>query len=295
MEVRPKTGSSCIFLILLLLQAGMIACNRTSKNEKAASDTLSANQVVTDTLSVQTSKIEEEDSRPPAKLLLEITPQEYLDILVKYDLSPLFLNADYKPQSAVYNGFYGTDHYRIEMYFASVTKDQKNPTLYHITGKSRYKKNITPFKGEVIVDTAMQFSNSNISPENTNVKGVYKTTGTFILREDSTLAGSGVFNGTVSIEFTLLTDSNTEFWYLNEIEEEEGADLVFDGEWVNYKTGKSKSVIWAKDIYSIGDSILEDFTIGERDVMINPKYRKLGWDSYWENAEWWNDSPHAKL
>ncbi|MDJ1481800.1 hypothetical protein QNI16_14970 [Cytophagaceae bacterium YF14B1] len=284
-----------MFLILLLLQAGMIACNRTLKNEKAASDTLSANQVVTDTLSVQTSMIEEEDSRPPAKLPLEATPVNYLNILVKYDLSPLFLNAEYKPQSAVYNGFYGTDHYRIEMYFASVTKDKNDPTLYHITGKSRYKKNITPFEGEVIIDTAMRFSTLDISSENKNVKGIYKTNGTFRLREAAKLAASGIFEGTVSIEFTLLTDSNTEFWYLNEIDETQGADLVFDGEWVSYKTGKSKPIIWAKEIYSIGDSILEDFTIGDRDVMINPKYHKLGWDNYWENDEWWNDSSSAKL
>ena len=35
------------------------------------------------------------------------------------------------------------------------------------------------------------------------------------------------------------------------------------------------------------NDILKDFSYGEREIEINPKYRKLGWADFWQSEEWW--------
>jgi hypothetical protein len=42
-----------------------------------------------------------------------------------------------------------------------------------------------------------------------------------------------------------------------------------------------------QNIFYFQQDIFRDFIIGERDMDFNPKYAKLGWNSYWENEEWW--------
>jgi hypothetical protein len=49
------------------------------------------------------------------------------------------------------------------------------------------------------------------------------------------------------------------------------------------------------DLEEISRDIVPDFNIGERGFMLNPKYAHLGWDKYWQNDEWWADSPQPSL
>jgi hypothetical protein len=57
----------------------------------------------------------------------------------------------------------------------------------------------------------------------------------------------------------------------------------------------TKPVIWSRDLFRIGNGILKDFSYGERDVEINPKYRHLGWDTFWSGDEWWTDAPKKEM
>jgi hypothetical protein len=201
-------------------------------------------------------------------------------------------------EPSVYNGFYGADRYRIEMYFASVTKDSQQPNVYHVTGKSRFKKNITPFAGTITLDSIAEFQDPNIRQEDLRqmeVSRLYTSSGTFSFAEDSTYAGSGVFSGKLFVDFSVKNDEDMQLWFFSETDKTKGAGFLFDGDWKSYKTGKTKPIIWAKDIFMIGNNILEQFSIGERDVEINPKYRKLGWDNFWENEEWWNEPAKTAL
>ncbi|MDJ1481799.1 hypothetical protein QNI16_14965 [Cytophagaceae bacterium YF14B1] len=283
-----------VFLVLLLAVAAIVACSRTQKTDKTTSAQLRTHKEAVDTLRGS----EEAQAAQPAQPL-EIIPENNSEVLASNDLSALFHRTKEYDEPAVYNGFYGTDHYRIEMYFASVTKDATHPNVYHIEGKSRYKRNITPFHGEIVLEEAVQFRDPNISEANMKemeIKNTYMTHGTFKLLEDSTFTGSGVFSGKVAIDFATKTNNGIRQWYFSETKEgAQGAGFIFDGKWVSYKTGKSKPITWARDIFMIADGILKDFSIGERDVEINPKYRKLGWDNFWENDEWWNENPSAKL
>jgi hypothetical protein len=85
------------------------------------------------------------------------------------------------------------------------------------------------------------------------------------------------------------TSENPELWYFSDTPNR-GSGIRYDGIWKSYKTGKTKPVIWAKDIFRFANDILKDFSVGEREVEINPIYRNLGWDDYWENMEWWVDT-----
>jgi hypothetical protein len=201
-------------------------------------------------------------------------------------------------QSVVYNGFYGTDHYRIEMYFASVTKDAQKPNVYHVKGKSRFKKNVKPFTGTITLYEAEPLHDKSVSKKELKARKIsqlYASSGTFEFTEDSTYSNAGVFRGKVYVNFASYTDRTSRLWFFSEKGKTRGAGFLFDGEWANYKTGKTKPILLPSDIFMIANSLLTDFKIGGRGVEINPKYRKLGWDSFWQNEEWWNEPAKTAL
>jgi hypothetical protein len=75
-----------------------------------------------------------------------------------------------------------------------------------------------------------------------------------------------------------------------------GGGYRMDGTWTSYvKKDLVKPVILAHDLFRFANDILKDFSYGEREVEINPKYRSLGWESFWENDEWWNEAEKPKM
>jgi hypothetical protein len=193
-------------------------------------------------------------------------------------------------------GFYGADRYKIEMILTKVTKDPDNPLVYHVEGKNRYKKNITNFMGTVTIDSLARIIDPNLDTSEVGdlgVQKIYTANGRFDLKEDSLRAGSGRFTGRLKMDFATYDKAPVELWYFSETPNQ-GSGIRYDGTWTSYKTNKSKPIIWAKDLFRFANDILEDFAMGERDVEINAKYRNLGWDNYWANEEWWNDSGKKK-
>ncbi len=196
-----------------------------------------------------------------------------------------------KVDPAIYDGFHGSNRYRIEVYFASVTKDSKRPNIYHVAGKIHFKENVTPFKGKILLTTLHPIQDFSISRKTLKfyqVQQLYASCGSFEFREDSTFAESGVFKGTMAMDFAVHTDKTSRLWFFQK-DQTRGAGFLFDGEWTSYKTGKSKPFLLPGWLRALGNQILTDFDIGDRGLTINPKYRKLGWDNYWENDEWWNE------
>ncbi|WP_421797977.1 hypothetical protein [Haliscomenobacter sp.] len=194
-------------------------------------------------------------------------------------------------------GFYGEDRYKIEFYFSKVTKDEKDPFLYHVVGKNRHKKVISEFKGTFRIDSLAQVTDPNLDTEEVGDMGVqriYSANGKFTLAEDSLKKYSGRFTGKMQMDFGAYDKAPIELWYFSETPNK-GSGIRYDGTWTSYKTGKSKPVIWSKDLFRFANDILEEFSIGERDVEINEKYRKLGWDNFWENEEWWAESKKVTM
>ena len=285
-------------LLLLPALAGVLltACQPSGKpaGEKIAAapvapapaDTLPAPPDSSVTAAVE-EPIEELPSRAYEKHPLSVAEMQQL--LAKHDLAVLWAMQQRKG-AAVYNGFYGPERYRIEMYFASVTRDSLRPDQLHVTGKSRYKKNITPFSGTITIDSLAALRVIK-GPEDADVDlgtdQSYLALGRFTLREDS-LAGAGQFEGKLLMDFSVSQEGNMAFDYFLKTPTR-FAGFLFEGEWRSYRTGQARPVLWADNFFALAQGVLKNFNIGERDVEINPAYRHLGWDTYWSEEEWWNE------
>jgi hypothetical protein len=233
------------------------------------------------------------DSTKPIKPLLfkNLGASALTDVCKKHRLDSLFHSEGNWPV----NGFYGDDRYRIEFLFTEVKQDEQDPTLFYIKGKNRHKKVISLFEGKMKLIQLRSFTDPNIDVEEVGEMGLnenYAAEGIFELNEtDKTSPYSGFFKGTVKMEFSLQDDGVASLWYYSQGLPSGGAGYRFDGNWASFtKPDVLKPVLWAADIFRIGNDILKDFSVGERDVEINEAYRNLGWDNFWENDEWWTET-----
>ncbi|KUG08729.1 hypothetical protein [Solirubrum puertoriconensis] len=224
----------------------------------------------------------------------QLTP-EMKDFLREHDLTKVWCVATAEgPVAYPNNGFFGAERYRIEMVFLEMHRDEQRPEVMYVRGKSRYKKIITPFEGTL---TVSEIHNLKADPEILIREGnpAYSVVGRFELREDPTTKGAGVYRGHFGLDFQLDTDESLLLVDSGEQLAARAAGTLFEGEWISNKTGSRKPILWGQDFTAIGNEILEEFSVGMREVQINPRYAKLGWDSYWENDEWWVDAKVARL
>ena len=206
------------------------------------------------------------------------------------------------------NGFYGDNHYRIEFILTEMTPRPDNPLIYQVKGKNRYKKTISTFAGLLEIKNLSEFTDPNLdgselTDENLNVGKSYSVQGTFNFQEDSTLSSSGQFTGDFTMEFYTFgavvskkeaSMQGPQLWFFSNNSPSQGSGYRFTGNWSGFKNPSvKKPVIWSRDIFRFANDVLDNFYYGERDVTINPKYRSLGWDTYWEGEEWWADSPKS--
>ena len=192
------------------------------------------------------------------------------------------------------NGFYGADHYRIEFIILSATKDANDPTVIHVKGKNRYKKEVSDFTGDIRITKMVQMIDPNIDAKDLadmGINKIYGAEGTLALDENPNLKSSGRFSGTLKMEFAKTSTGNLDPWFYTEDSPSGGGGYRFDGNWTSFSNPSlTKPFIWASDLFSFANDILKDFSIGEREVEINEKYRHLGWDDFYENEEWWQAS-----
>ena len=247
-------------------------------------------KLVTHKEAVDSLMIDANMERKPL-IFKELKGRDAIAVLTQNDMSEL-LKQEYPA-----NGFYGDDHYRIEFVVQEVKRDEVDARLYHIKGKNRFKKTITPFVGTVRLKTISEMIDPNIDTTETGdlyfVKS-YSVGGEFDIREDSTMKSSGIFKGVVNLDFATKVDGLRELWFFSPETAAKGGGIKYDGTWTSYSKDQTKPVMWAADIFQFANSILKNFSIGERDVEISKEYRHLGWDNFWENDEWWVDSKNKQ-
>lgn len=236
------------------------------------------------------------DAEAPLKPLIfkVLNRQEAMAFLSTNNVDTLFQSS--YPE----NGFYGEDRYRIEYLFETSKRDAKDPTLFHVKGRNRYKKTITPFSGLLKIMQLSEFTDPNLDTAEVNgmhVRKFYAAQGEFELKEDVIGKSSGVFKGTFKMEFNTRTDEYPmELWFYSKKLPSGGGGYRFDGTWTSYTNSSLvKPVILGHDLFRFANDILKDFSYGEREVEINPQYRSLGWESFWENDEWWHEAEKPKM
>jgi hypothetical protein len=219
--------------------------------------------------------------------------------LQTYNLAELWRPADDALIRSM-DGFLGADHHRVEIVLLSVQKDTLQPAVYHVSGQDRFRGRVTPFSGTITVQGVQDLGVDvrEFMDEKSNAKG-YTATGTYVFNEDSASKGAGTFTGKVAVDFTLdpnLADGLALFGLTipaTAASPTRGTGSLFEGTWRSYQTNEQKPTTWAYNFLSVASEVLQDFNIGERDVTINPKYAKLGWDEYWTNEEWWAETGTA--
>jgi hypothetical protein len=232
-------------------------------------------------------------------------------LLQNSDLSRLWQNIDHYQEGSqgVFEGFFGPDHYHFAMVFTQVTRDATDPTVYHVVGKSRYRKNIRPFAGTLTVrqvaDLAYPgFLQSLARQEEKAADSLAGRTYTARARlqlQEEQRENSGLFEGEVLLDFYAVPAQKPGFVYVFDHEGTDeglptrGAGLLLRGNRRNVSTGQVKAFIVGPDVVAVAPYVFKDFMLDERMGEINPKYVKLGWDEYWNHDEWWADSPKPRL
>ncbi|OON69263.1 hypothetical protein [Hymenobacter sp. CRA2] len=282
--------------VYLLLSAGVLAaCQRTPEPEQPA---------------VSSAQAAPMPAKAPAaapiaaESAVAIAP-EMTAFLKRYDLSTLWTKGSDDGPFGTLNGFFGADKYRIEFVFTEATRDTLQPHVYHVRGKDRFKDFVTPFEGTVVLERlADQPPLSAALKQEIEDRGYdfgddepykYSAVGHFVLREDVGRAKAGEFRGDVALDFRVDKDGKIAAYAIDKTLPSQGGVVKFSGTWTSYSSGQRKPLVLVEDIMTYGPSIFEDFVLGEREADFNPKYAKLGWNTYWENKEWWAETPTASL
>ena len=71
--------------------------------------------------------------------------------------------------------------------------------------------------------------------------------------------------------------------------------FAFEGTCSRSPAGHPERVVWAANFGPLGSTILAGFGPGGRSLEVAPRYRKYGWDKYWENDEWWSEAAAPTL
>lgn len=232
-------------------------------------------------------------SQPAAPVADEPLTAEERQFLAQYNLTSL-LQMQEKAGYELMNGFFGPDHYRIEFAMLEVKQDPDDPTHYLLRGQNRFKQRITPFTGDLTINQLRSQPQVEISKGESNEYGqqlnrqnMYCAIGTFRLREASGQPGSGTFEGRAVIDFRVDEEGQLSLDSRNEEVGTMGGEVLLEGYWTSTATRQRKAITLVRNIIHYNQDIFEEFTIGERDPDFNPKYARLGWDTYWQNEEWW--------
>lgn len=300
---------------LLVLFAALCllgACNFTKNQSEKPRVQLMTHKEAADTMRIASIDSASVDSLTQLIEYGYLSPERTRDIMGQLNLHDL-ISSGRLDEATIFNGFYGTDFYRIEFYISNAELDPADSLRILLEGKCRYKKNITNFTGSIKVDSMFAYrdltydyqdfleyegGDTSAKFEGDTFVGTYHLKGTFALNEDPNQPASGVFSGNFFMDFVPNYNDHAQLdgyrlWYNTNNETKRGG-FLFDGSWLSNKGGKTKPVIFAADLFMFANEIISDFSYGEREVEINEKYRSLGWENYWEADEWWTDNKDSK-
>ena len=241
-------------------------------------------------------------ARQPARaaglaLVKSLSPELRAELQAR-DLAPLLQTVNGSTGYAQ-NGFFGPDHYRIELAFAEVRRDPAHPTHYFLRGKDRYKGRITPFAGTFVMSRFDEQPADTSQHEALRLQRqvIGSAEGHFELREETTRLHAGLFQGQLNIDFVASRNGSLFLDTESEKLPSKGGNITYAGTWTDNNTHRMQPVVWVDDIVAYGNAnkVLADFAFVERHPYFNPKYARLGWNNYWSNEEWWADAaPRGK-
>jgi len=194
--------------------------------------------------------------------------------LEKHNLSKIWTQTD---NSMVF-GFIGDNHQRIRVRFISVRKDQVNPTIYYVAGKTMVKGNICDFKGDITIITISKYKKTSRGGNNeykSRIKAEYALKGKYLFSENKTQSHVGVFKGIFQSDIYIDNKNNAYYDDIDKVSDSY-SNNQFVGTWTSYDGKISKVCNWGD--YRIPNS--GNFDVGAGEFSPNTKDPSLGWQTY---------------
>ena len=304
MNTASQWRTSAAILALALLAS---ACQprTTPATVESALDAVSPAVAVSSTTETGVGEAEAAPSPEPAMVTKAVPPvTDVPSFLTINNLAPLW-QADFGQDDAgisrptILDGFFGAEHRHISMLFERVTQDSIDPTVFRVQGRSRFRKNIIPFVGAITVKEIKPYRILlDLDSFALFRTAAYVATARFVLKEDATVAGAGLYQGVAFLDFCRSASGELNIIQTSQSDElgtTGGGGQLFRGQWQSYRTGKQRSVAFATYTKAVLPGTMSDFFLGDRGEGINPKYGGLDWNEAWENDEWWATSPKRAL
>lgn len=231
-----------------------------------------------------------------------VKTKDWSGAIKNYDISKLWTQDSISVDSQNYKmpeplGIFGGDYQRFYIHYLSVIKSKEAPNVYLVKGKTRLKKNITPFSGTITIKEAFLYKDKNGIDSPGLLRGIAKSECRFY--EDSTLPSSGYIVGELKTLWYL--DQQQIHYDALEMTSDGYANNQFTGKWTSYKTHVSKKCNWGD--YRIPGS--GDLDCGAGEFVPGTRYLSKGWKNYFdafvygdslqqagpraiEASKWWN-------
>ena len=195
-----------------------------------------------------------------------------------HDLAPV-LQIGTDAGSAPQNGFFGQHPQRLEVAFTWVQQDARQPGLFQVEGLTRVFGKVSLLKGSLRLT---QVRDALDKPN-----GVYIATGPFQFQVyDDKSRPTAAMQGIAAVDFE--TYGNTVYLAADRgAARSRSRESAFEGTWTDAHTPQAYRVLWASEFPPVGQQVLGDFDLGGRMASINPKYKKYGWNDYYQQDEWW--------
>ncbi|TGE16443.1 hypothetical protein [Hymenobacter elongatus] len=217
-------------------------------------------------------------------------------LLRKFDLAPLWLVSARPAEAQTMLGYMGPHYRPFNLVFEKVWRDSKNPGLYHVQGKSRERERLLPFSGTITLKSLKKVK-APYQSESFKALGHYQASGSFRLVESPAEEGAGTFTGTLLVAFSqtpqgIAYQPGRIHWWT---EGEAGEGSKFTSTWNSVAHPAAIKLLWASNFMGIANTVLQDFSLGERGPSINRKYTRVGWQKFWDNEEWWAEAEEPAL
>ena len=222
------------------------------------------------------------------------------DFLRGHDLSVLWCAQNFgRPMNRPMEGFYGPNHYRISVYFDQVFRDSLRADSFVVCGRDRYRKVITPFCGSITVQSIVWAKldvDNNYQPTDSVRTFVVRAMYKFI--EDPATKGAGTYQGEALLDAYEDQDGQLRLADISGTgyNPTDGGGVLFRGDWTDRLTGRRRPAAWAASLEAVAPQpVIEAQQAGGRIGDVDPVLARLGWNEFWENDEWWAQSPKPRL
>lgn len=177
-------------------------------------------------------------------------------------------------------GTIGNEYKRIRIKMLDVVKDEINPYVYHIKGKTKVGNNLEDFEGTVTLQHIRKIRFRVSTDEIISLPPKYEgvVSGIYEFREPKSSDHAGVFTGSYQGMFQIAEDDKV---YYNDLDlyRDNYINNVYIGFWTDYQTNAVKICKWGD--FRVPD-VPPEFDLGAGEFSPNEKYNSKGWSTYHE-------------